>query len=182
MDTRSITALNLNTGELMPTGFKLQDDRFAQRGYKMYNIGIEFLVQNLSKKELLVTLSLYGSDTIDYHNLLIKPFSKLTKELDTATRSRLKKKLLELGVIGEYEGKIMLNPFMFLPKGDKNIKNSQSLTQRTWKYLFQDMNAVDEGLEAYIRHVFNIKTIKANKIKLKTGWYEAPKDAEGDIE
>ena len=68
----------------------------------------------------------------------------------------------------------MLNPFMFLPKGDKNIKNSQSLTQRTWKYLFQDMNAVDEGLEAYIRHVFNIKTIKVNKIKLKTGWYEAP--------
>ena len=70
----------------------------------------------------------------------------------------------------------MLNPFMFLPKGDKNIKNSQSLTQRTWKYLFQDMNAVDEGLEAYIRHVFNIKTIKANKIKLKIGWYEAPKE------
>ena len=163
MDTKSIAALNLDTGELFTTDLKLHNDKFLQRGYKMYNNGIEYLVQNLSKKELLLTLGLYGSATIDYHNVLIKPFSKLTNELDPASRSRLKKKLFELGVLGEYNKKLMLSPFLFIPKGDKNIKNSHWLTQRAWKYLFEDMNAVNEELEAYIDHVFGEGATKKRK-------------------
>lgn len=154
MDNKSISFTNLNTGEVMPTDLTLSNDRHLQRGYKMYNIGIEYLVNNLSKKELLVTLNLYGSETVDYHNRLIGKFAKLTPDLDTAVRSRLKKKLIELKVLGEYNKSLMLNPFIFTPKGDKNIKNCQWLTQRAWKYLFEDKDSGVEELDEYIEHVF----------------------------
>lgn len=172
MDTRTLALSNLETGEIYGSAdVKLKDDRYIARGYRMYNTGVEFLINNLSRKELLVTLGLYGAETVDYHNVLMKPFSKLTSELDTASRSRLKKKLLELGVIGECNGKIMLNPFLFIPKGDKNIKNCMWFTQRAWKYLFNDMNAVDDQLESYVEHVFGKTAKKPTKIKIKDQWY-----------
>lgn len=52
MDTRSITCLNLETGETLETNVKLSNNKFKQRGHTMYNYGT--FVKNSA-------LFLYGS-------------------------------------------------------------------------------------------------------------------------
>ena len=148
-DKSSITLSNLETGELLSTDYKFGDDRHIQRGYKMYNSGVEYLIMNLSKQELLTTMRLYDKTSIDKFNMLAKPFNKLTPDLSTVARSKLKRKLLDLGVLGEVNKKLMLNPYTFIPKGTKDIRNCNWLTQRAWKYLFEDASI---GTEDVVEH------------------------------
>lgn len=162
-DNRSITLSNLETGELLDTNLKFNDDRFIQRGYKMYNDGIEYLIMNLGKQELLATMRLYDKTTVDQFNILTKPFNKLTPNLDTAVRSRLKKKLLHLGILGEVNKKLMLNPFTFIPKGTKDIRNCNWLTQRAWKYLFEDHDTGTEDIKAHADMMFGLELEQKSK-------------------
>ena len=138
---------------------------------EMYQTGVEYLIKNLNKKELLTTLALFSADTIDKFNLLVGPFNKLTPNLDPATRSRLKRKLIELNVLGECNKKLMLNPFTFIPKGTKDIRNCNWLTQRVWKYLFEDADNTSEEIIEHSELIFGEIGIKSKYIKVGSGKY-----------
>lgn len=172
MDTRSITAINLESGETFNTDLKFKDNKFTVRGYKMYNASIDVLVDVLTKDELKAALKLFGSDTIDYHNLLIGPFHKLTSQMSKSTRSKFKKKLFDHGIMAECQGKLMLNPFIFLPKGDRNIRNSGHLTQRVWKYMFEDANSAGEDVVVHAEHMFGKSGVESKYLSVGSGDYQ----------
>ena len=172
MDTRSITAINLDTGETLSTDLKLSDNRFTTRGYKMYNASIDVLVDVLTKDELKAALKLFGSKTIDYHNILIGPFHKLTAQMSKSTRSKFKKKLFDHNIMAECNGKLMLSPFVFVPKGDRNIRNSGHLTQRVWKYMFEDANAAGEDVIRHAEHMFGPSALERTHISVGSGDYQ----------
>ena len=154
MDTRSITLTNLNSGEVFPTDLKLANTKFLQRGHKMYNQGIDYLLDRFTNTEIKLAISIFDSKYIDYHNLLICKFSQILPNMDPSHRSKLKRKLINNQVLQEHNKKLMLNPYIFIPRGDKNIVNSQNLTQRVWKYLFEDMNTGTEEVIAHAEHMF----------------------------
>ena len=149
MDVESLALLDLNTGETVELTGVMPSTKFTQRGYKMYNTGVIHLIELFTREEMKRTILLFSKDNIDYNNILIKPFLSITKDMSKAARSRFKKKLIENHVLVEYNNKSMVNPYIFVPRGDKNIHNSQYLTQRVWKYLFEDANI---GSEEVIKH------------------------------
>lgn len=172
-DKNSITLSNLETGELLSTDYKFGDDKHIQRGYKMYNSGVEYLIINLSKQELLTTIRLYDKTSVDKFNILTKPFNKLTPELSTVARSKLKRKLLDLGVLGEVNKKLMLNPYTFIPKGTKDIRNCNWLTQRVWKYLFEDVTIGTDDLIEHAEFITsNSLTTSSKYIVVGSGRFE----------
>ena len=65
MDTRSITLTNLNSGEVFPTDLKLANTKFLQRGHKMYNHGIDYLLDRFTNTEIKLAISLFDSKYID---------------------------------------------------------------------------------------------------------------------
>ena len=153
MSTNSVALTNLNTGEVYETDIKLPDNRYTIKGYKMYQNGVKALIDILTKTELKLVIDMYGVHSVDYNNILTKGFKEFTKDMADSTRSRFKRKLIDNGIIGEYKKKIMLSPYIFLPKGDKNIRNCNHLTQRVFKYVFMD---ADTGSEEVIEHAEKI--------------------------
>jgi len=154
MNTSSIALVDLNSGEAVNLSGNMPNTRFLQRGYKMYNNGVIALIDVLTKDEIKRTVNLFNSNFIDYNNIFSKPFLKLTSDMSKAARSRYKRKLLTNSIMQEYHNKLMLNPYIFIPRGDKNIPNSQHLTQRVWKYLFDDINTYSENIEEHATHLF----------------------------
>ena len=154
MDTRSITLTNLETGELLQTDYKLSDNKFMPKGHKMYNAGVEFLVDKLSKEEFKATMQLFSTDTINPFNILTKPFHKLTSTMPKSSRSRFKSKLLDNQIMQECNGKFMLSPRIFIPRGTKDIRNCNYLTLCVWKYLFEDLNAVSDEVIQHAELMF----------------------------
>ena len=149
MNVNSITLLDLNTGETVDLTGTLPNTKFAQRGHKMYNYGIVYMLDKFTNTEIKRTISLFATEYIDYNNILTCKISKPLADMDPSHRSKLKRKLIDHKVIQEYNGKVMVNPYIFVPRGDKNIHNSQYLTQRVWKYLFEDANI---GSDEVIKH------------------------------
>ena len=154
MDTKSISVSNLETGEVFNTDIKLTNSKFAQKGHKMYNYGVDYLLDNFTNTEVKRAISMFDSSTVDYCNLLTVKFSKLFPTMDASHRSKFKRKLLDKNVLAEYNKKLMLNPVIFLPRGDKNIRNCQHLTQRVWKYLFEDCTAVSDDVVSHAEYMF----------------------------
>jgi len=171
-DNKSISLLNLSSGEVYDTGLKHSDNRFMQRGDKMYAHGIEKLVDVLSKGEFKIVLNMFDSSTVDYYNRLMVPFKNVTPGMATSNRSKLKKKLIENGFMLEYKGKLMLNPYVFIPRGDKNIRNCNWLTQRAWKYLVEDCNTTSEEIEEHAEMLFG-KPDKSDWLKIKDRFCKA---------
>ena len=154
MSSKNIALTNLETGEVFDTKLKLNDTKFATRGYKMYNDGVIKLFTVLTKAEALRAVSFYDSDTIDKFNILNMKFVKYTEDMDKSDRSKFKKKLIENDIMHEFNGKIMLNPYMFLPKGDKNVLNCNYLTQKVWNYLFIDCDSKSDEIEKHVETMF----------------------------
>lgn len=154
MNSSSIAIVDLNSGETVSLTGVMPNTKFLQRGYKMYNNGVISLIEVLTKDEIKRTIALFDNTCIDYNNILIKPFLQLTSDMSKAARSRFKHKLIEHNILQEYNGKFMLNPYIFVPRGDKNIPNSQNLTQRVWKYLFTDIGAYSDEVEAHATLLF----------------------------
>lgn len=154
MDTTSISISNLESGEVYETDLKLSDNRYGIKGYKMYNNGVMSLIDILTKSEMKQTIELFGGKSINYYNVLMAPFHKLTSSMSKAARSRYKHKLLDGGIIIEYNKRIMLNPFIFNSKGDKNIRNCVYLTQRVWKYMVEDSAAGTNEVVAHAELIF----------------------------
>ena len=151
-----IALVNLATGETFDTKIKQQDNKFRQRGYTMYNTGIVGLLQKLTNSESIILIQSFNATFIDYNNIYTKTFSKVFSTLDKSTRSRLKKKLLENEIIFEHNGKYMLNPYMFIPRGDKNVHNSIYLTQQVWKYLVGESNSRADDVLKHFRNMFGV--------------------------
>lgn len=149
MDVESLALLDLNTGETLELTGVMPSTKFTQRGYKMYNKGVVHLIDVFTREEMKRTILLFSKDNIDYNNILIKSFLDITNDMSKAARSRFKRKLIDNQVIQEFNNKLMVNPYIFVPRGDKNIHNSQHLTQRVWKYLFEDANI---GSDEVIKH------------------------------
>ena len=154
MDLNSLALVDLNTGETKDINGVLPNTRFLQRGHKMYNKGVLALVELFTKEEIKRTIMLFDGSVIDYNNILMKSFLELTKDMSKAARSRFKKKLLEHQVLQEFNKRLMLNPYIFVPRGDKNIPNSQHLTQRVWKYLFDDATIGSDNVIAHTERLF----------------------------
>ena len=154
MDVNSLALIDLKTGETQSVNGTMPNTKFLQRGHKMYNTGVLGLIELLTKEEIKRTILLFDSSVIDYNNILMKPFLELTKGMSKAARSRYKHKLIDNRVMQECNGKLMLNPFIFVPRGDKNITNSQHLTQRVWKYLFEDANLGSDEVIAHAERLF----------------------------
>lgn len=169
-DTRSISLTNLETGEIHSTNMKFSDDKFMRKGAKMYVDSLKGLVDLLTKDEFKTLLDLFSTDNVDYCNVLIKPFKDVTSNMHTSNRSKFKKKLIENGVLFEYQNKLMINPFLFIPRGDRNIKNCNWLTQKVWTYLVEDCSAKVDNIEEHIEHIFG-KQSKSDWLKLNNGMF-----------
>ena len=154
MSTKSISISNLETGEVFDTNIRLNDDKFMARGYKMYNDGVIRLFTALTKTEAIKAIELFDEKTVDRFNILVGKFSDYTSEMHKTDRSKFKKKLIDNEIIQEFNKKIMLNPYIFIPKGDKNLKNSNYLTQRVWNYLFLDCDGKSEEIERHAKLMF----------------------------
>lgn len=155
MDDNSIALTVLKTGEMYDTGIKQNDTKFIVKGRKMYNNGIEHLVDVLTKRELKVVLALCkGAKTIDRFNILTQPFRAYTTGWDPSDRSKLKRKLLQESILGAYGGKLMVNPFVFVPNGTKDITNCNHLTQQVWKYVFEDCDIGSPSIIEHAEHIF----------------------------
>ncbi len=130
--------------------------RFMIKGRKMYIWKIEDMLDVLSKEEFKTILKIYDDNRLTSRgNVLLVPFNKATLEMKTVARSRFKKKLLTNGLAIEYENRIMLNPYIFVPRNDKNIENFQHLVQRTYKYLSEDKDLYFEGIDDFVKEIFN---------------------------
>jgi hypothetical protein len=154
MDTRSISHVNLITGEVVDLGLKSANTKFIQRGHKMYNYGLEYMLDRFTNTEIKHILSIFDTSFIDYNNLIFVKFSKIFEHMDSSHRSKLKRKLIDNMVIQEHNKKIMLNPYIFVPRGDKNVLNSQHLTQKVWKYLFEDATIGTDEVVRHVEHMF----------------------------
>ena len=160
---RIISEPNLTTGEIttayiskdVPIEFNFdRDARFIVKGYKMYQQGVELLLTVLTNSEALRITRIYNGNDVDYNNILTKPFRDLTADMKPNKRSAFKHKLLSTGIISEYNKKIFINPFVFVPRKDRNVKNSQYLTQRLWKYIVEDVDSADAAVVELSYEIF----------------------------
>ena len=168
MDVNSLALIDLKTGETQSVNGIMPNTKFLQRGHKMYNTGVLGLIELLTKEEIKRTILLFDSSVIDYNNVLMKSFLELTNGMSKAARSRYKYKLIDNKVMQECNGKLMLNPFIFVPRGDRNVNNSQHLTQRVWKYLFEDANLGSDEVIAHAERLFG-KLPGPNKLLVGSG-------------
>lgn len=172
MNTNSVAVGNFETGEMLETNLKLPDTKFGIRGHKMYNNGVLMLIDVLTKAEMAQTIELFDSKSIDYNNLLVAPFHKLTKDFSKAARSRYKRKLLDNSIAAMNGKQMMLNPYIFIPRGDKNIQNSKHLTQRVWKYMFEDADAAGEDVIRHAEHMFGPSALERTHLSVGSGDYQ----------
>ena len=151
---KGIALLNLETGETFDTKLKLSDDRFRQRGHIMYNNGIIGLLQKLTNTEAITLIGSFNADNRDYNNIYTKTFAKVFKDMDKSNRHRFKAKLVNNEIIFEVNGKYMLNPYIFIPRGDRNVKNSIYLTQNVWRVLVGDSNNYSDDIIKHMTMMF----------------------------
>ena len=164
MNTKSIAILNLQSGEILDTKHKFRDTRFKRRGQGMYNRGVIELLDVLSKDEIKRIVSMYSSDNVDMANIFVNPFRSMTAEMSRSSRSNFKKKLIDSRIIGEFNKKLMLNPFIFMPRTSKSIRNNQYLTQLAWEWLFEDNTKYDDELQDFVEHSFDYKFNKSGML------------------
>ena len=162
----SITVTNLNCGEVIETELELKfggDNRFMAQGQKAYTTGMLELLEVLQASEIKRMVSMHNTTkVIGKCNIFQMSFREATLDMSPNTRSRLKKKLIEGKVIHEFgKDKIMLNPYIFLPRKDKNIHNSQYMTQILWKHTVEDKDCYVDGLEEFQDEILpNTRTVK----------------------
>ena len=135
------------------------------------NNGVLQLVDKLTKNEFKLVLGMYDKQTINRYNVLTKPFKYFTPDMADSTRSRFKRKLIEEGIIGVYGKHIMLNPYIFISKGDKNIRNCVYLTQQVWKYMFMDVDAGNDAVNVHAEHIFGTMPLQSEFMLVGNGDY-----------
>ena len=156
-----LAVVNLSTGEVHgDLKEKQKDNRFIRRGFKMYNQGIESIIENFTKGESLKIIRMFDSERVNRFNILNLPFKDYTEDMHTTDRSKFKKKLIENGVICEHNKLMMLNPYMFVPRGTKDIINCNYLTQQVWTYLFEDLNKDNEAIINHAKIIFGADVIR----------------------
>lgn len=158
-----IALFSLDTGEIGEIKGRLPDNKFIARGHKLYSNRLLDMVEFLTKDEMKQTISLFDNEHIDCNNICTDSFLRITKDMSKEARSRLKRKLIDNMILQEYMGKIMLNPYIFIPRGDLNVRNSKHLTQRVWRWLFQDKDAVSDEIAKHTERLFGRKNKKENR-------------------
>jgi len=174
-------ATTISTIQYKDINVTVSDNRFPTQGQKMYDTGLVKLLKVLSNTEVLRLVQMHETTAIvGKHNLLQIPFKDATPDMNPSTRSKLKKKLIEVGVIHEFgKNKIMLNPYMFLPRKDKNIQNSQYMTQRLWKYIVEDADSYVDGLNEFQDEILpGTRRRNSKKIIIQGNLYNKPKEME----
>ena len=178
----SIAIVDLKTGEMSEQRLEIAqggNNRFPQKGQKMYDTGLVKLLETMTNKEITRLVKMHeDSKIIGKHNLFQIPFKDATSDMGLAVRSRFKSKLIENDVIFEFgKNQIMLNPFMFLPREDKNIKNSQYLTQQLWKYYIGYGDHTD-ALDVFQDEILPGTRKESNTIRIKDRFYDKPERIE----
>jgi len=159
MNKDIIAVTTLNTGEVSEAKVQLsrKHSKYPIQGHKMYTKGILELIDVVSKVELKRIIEWHAnSNIIGKHNILLVKFKDLTKDMTTVARSKFKRKLLDNEIIVEYGShkRLMLNPYAFLPRNDKNVDDSQHMDQLVWKYLVLDKDTYDPNLSSHIKTIF----------------------------
>ena len=136
-----------------------QDAHFLQRSRKimLVNFDSNEIIDTLTKEELKTMYLIFNSfdSTMNKANILKVSFSSITKNLKTVSRSRFKKKLIDLGIIANFRNKLWINPFILEPRNDKNISDYKHWVQQSWKYLFIDKDHKDRKyLDGFIDEIF----------------------------
>jgi hypothetical protein len=133
---------------------KLPDTKFIRKGDKMYSTGIGLLLDNLSTTEIKRVLALCDKKHMNYYNIITSKFNEVFADMDKSHRSRFKRKLLDTMILQEYNKRLMFNPYIFIPRPDRNIHNSQHLTQRVWTWMFTDKDAATDDIIKHAEHMF----------------------------
>ncbi len=161
MKSITIDVLNKGTGEIQNTEILLKKNnntRFPVKGLKMYLANLPDMVDLLTKRELKILFNLYADDNLVTRAGIIKvPFKNLTEKFDVSDRSKFKRKLLEHNILMVYRNKLMLNPFIFTPRNDKNIENFQWKVQQIYKYLGADTNIYFDEIDNFVNTIFGKK-------------------------
>ena len=156
-----ITVTNLSSGEITETKIEIKQkvkDKYPIGWFKMYTKGVKDFVLALTKQEASTVLDWHdNSEIVGPNNIFKDSFRFITKDMHKDSRSRFKRKLIDSNIIIEYgkPKKIMLNPYMFMPRQDKNIDNSQYMTQRAWLYVSEDKDIWTKDLDDFINTIFS---------------------------
>lgn len=97
-------------------------------------------ITELNKTEQLMFFAILQN--CDGYNIVKASWKDIAKDI-TSDQSRISKtikQLKDLNFIAKVESKHMVNPFIVLPKYDKNERESQWLCQQVWKLYTEDMN------------------------------------------
>lgn len=150
-----IEIINTQTGKIISYDIdKLRTPyKYKRRGRMLYCNTFKLVLDKLTNTEAKLIMSI-ANEYIDLNNIMTVSFSKATPKFDASRRSKFKKKLLENQIIEKIDNKIILNPYVFIPSGDKNIHNSIYLTQHIWDYLFIDKDK--EYDDEVVSHVYTV--------------------------
>jgi len=137
------------------------EKKFAKGGKMGYVRHFETLLDILTKRELKLVLEMFREYT-DEFNLLTSSFRDITKDMDRFARSKFKRKLIDLFIIQEHRGRIMLNPHIFRPTTTKY--NGIYRTQGLWTYLFENKDNYTEEIIFHEDDVFGIPDVLKDKM------------------
>ena len=112
----------------------------------------------LNKTEQLMFFAILQN--CDGYNIVKSSWKDIAKDI-TSDQSRISKtikQLKDLNFIAKIEGKYMVNPFIVLPRYDRNERESQWLCQQVWKLYTEDMNTyIPDDYISTVKYMLGLK-------------------------
>jgi hypothetical protein len=133
------------------------DAKFTIKSRRLLVYGLtDEMIDELTKEEMktLIAITSKFTSIMNKANVLKVPFKDVTPNMKPVARSRFKKKLIELGIMNEYNGKLWISPLILEPLEDKNIINFKHHVQQAWIYLFHDKDKRFDGIDDFIKDIF----------------------------
>lgn len=153
----NMTTYSEITGEVGNTIIALSDytDRkYPNKGYNsMYVNKLEGLM-DLSKTAQRLFFAIIKN--VDEWNRIIGRWKDFTDD-PVPNISKAKKELMEAGFIAKLGKAWVLNPYIVLPRYQKNYMNSQYEVQQIWTRYVEDMNAYYDGIDDDAEELYNVK-------------------------
>lgn len=144
---KNVNMVNHNTGEVGSLGICITDNtdrRYPMQGHsQVYCTKLENIIE-LSKNAQKLFFAL--THKVDESNIIIGKW----KDFIDAPANRIstaKKELIEQGFVAKLGKVMVLNPYVVLPKYQKQNPNSQYEIQRIWTRYLEDANAYYDGID-----------------------------------
>lgn len=147
---------NENTGEVGSMTIATYEDinrRYPMNGHKQAYFGTLEQIVDLSKTAQKLFFALVRN--VDEWNRVIGKWKDLTSEPANYV-SKAKKELEEAEFIAKIGKVWVLNPYIALPKYQKNYPNSQYEVQRIWTLYIEDADAYYEGIHEDAKELYQV--------------------------